>query len=83
MALLDVGNCTDAEAVAIVQALMTRLQRQPVTLRAAIGPRGISAQCALLHAPAHESLTLLTAEQTADLLRQLPISALAHLINAL
>jgi nucleotidyltransferase/DNA polymerase involved in DNA repair len=89
-ALLDLGNCTDTEAMAAVQALITRLQSdrslqsRPVTLQASIGPSGILAQLALLRllhtpAPAHGSLTILTPEQTADLLRELPIMALTRL----
>lgn len=86
-ALLDLGTCTDAEALAAVQALFTYLQsqsqsqsqRQQVTLRAAIAPSGLLAQFALLQAPAHESLTLLTATQAPDLLRETSIAALARL----
>lgn len=87
-ALLDLGPCTDAEAVAVVQALITRQAHQQITLRAAIAPSSILAQLALLRllhkhispqAPAYEPLTVLTSEQTADLLRHIPIAALAHL----
>jgi DNA polymerase III alpha subunit len=81
-ALLDLGTCTDEEAVAVVQALITRLRSNEITLRAAIGPSGILAQLALLHlphTPTHEPLTLLMAEQIPALLRQLPITALTHL----
>lgn len=81
VALLDLGNCTDAEAVVVVQALITRLRSQQVTLRAAIGPSSILAQLALLHASAsaHEPLTVLTPERTGDLLRQSPITTLTRL----
>lgn len=83
-ALLDLGPCSDAEAVAVVQALIARLAHQQITLRAAIAPSGILAQLALfrlLQTPvsAHEPLTILTPEQIADLLRSLPIAALARL----
>jgi hypothetical protein len=83
-ALLDLGPCTDAEAVAVVQSLITRLTHQQITLRAAIAPSGILAQLALYRllqtpASAHEPLTILTPEQIADLLRSLPIAALARL----
>ena len=84
-ALLDLGPCTDAEAATVVQALITRLGRQQITLRAAIAPSGVLAQLALVdllrtaHAPTPAPLTVLTREQTADLLRRLPIAALTHL----
>ncbi len=85
-ALLDLGPCTDTEAVSVVQSLITRLVHQQITLRAAIAPSGTLAQFALLrllHAPAPASsqspLTVHMPEQTADLLRQLPIAALARL----
>ena len=78
-ALLDLGACTDTEAVEVVNMLITRLQSQQVTLRAAIASSGILAQLALLHAPAHEPLTLLITEQSAALLRELSITALIKL----
>jgi hypothetical protein len=83
-ALLNLGPCPDAEAVAVVQALIARLAHQQITLRAAIAPSGTLAQFAmfrLLHTQAstQTSLTVLTPEQGADLLRQLPIAALTHL----
>jgi hypothetical protein len=83
-ALLDLGSCTDVEAVSVVQALITRLSHQQITLRAAIAPSGTLAQFALYHllhtpASAQTPLTLLTPEQTAGLLRSLPITALARL----
>lgn len=78
-ALLDLGLCTDSEAMAAVQALITRLHLQHVTLRAAIAPSGILAQFALLHASAHEPLTLVTADQAATVLREIPVAALVRL----
>lgn len=81
-ALLDLGNCTDEEAVAVVHRLITRLHSQQVTLGAAIGPSGILAQLALLqllHTSGHEPVTLVTREQRSDLLRQLPIGVLTRL----
>lgn len=83
-ALLDLGLCTDAEAMAVVQSLITRLASQQINLCTAIAPSGILAQLALyrlLHtqASAHEPLTFLTTEQAADLLQRLPIAALARL----
>lgn len=62
-----------------MQALITWLQIQQITVRAAIAPIGILAQCALLHAPAQELLTLLTAEQGSGLLKEMPITTLARL----
>ena len=83
-ALLNLGPCADAEAVAVVQALITRLAHQQITLCAAIAPSGILTQLALfrlLHTQTslRTPLTLLPPEQVPDLLRQLPISALACL----
>ncbi len=83
-ALLDLGRCTEAEAVAVVQALITRMAHQQITLRAAIAPSGVLAQLALFHllhthASSQSPLTVLTPEQTADLLRNLPISTLTRL----
>jgi hypothetical protein len=67
-----------------VQALISRLAHQKIILRAAIAPSSTLAQFALfrlLHTPAsaHESLTVLTPEQAAVLLRELPIAALTRL----
>ena len=85
-ALLDLGPCTSAEAVAVMQAFIARLGQQRITLHAAIAPSGVLAQFALIHllnlrtpVNTHEPLALVTVEQTADLLRQLPITALTRL----
>ena len=81
-ALLDLGPCTAAEAATVVQALITRLGRQQITLRAAIAPSGVLAQLALidlLRQSAPAPLIVLAREQTADLLRRLPIAALTRL----
>ncbi len=79
-ALLDLGPCTEQEAVAVMQALLTHLRDQQVAARAGIGPTSLLAQLALLQAlSAHQPLALVTPEQTRDLLPQLPIVALARL----
>jgi hypothetical protein len=62
-----------------MQALITRLQRQQVSLRVAVAPSGVLAQLALLHAPAQEPLTLLSSGGTTDLLRQSPTATLTRL----
>ena len=69
-----------------MQTLITRLVHQQITLRAAIAPSGILAQFALLrllrtptHAFAQTPPAVLTPEQAADLLRELPIAALTRL----
>jgi hypothetical protein len=78
-ALLDLGPCTEAEAAAALQALLVHLCAERVTARAAIGPSGVLAQLALLHAPTQELLVSVTPEQVEELLRQLPVAALARL----
>lgn len=78
-ALLDLGPCTEAEALAVVQALLTRVAAWQIPIRAAIAPSGILAQLALLQAPATEQIAIVTAEQSEDLLRALPVAVLAHL----
>jgi len=78
-ALLDLGLCTDAEAVAALRALITGLCAQQIPARAAIGPSGVLAQLALLHAPSQEPLACVTPERVEELLRQLPITVLARL----
>src|SRR5215468_2503639 len=79
LALLDLGPCSDEEAIDSVQALIARLRLRQITLRAAIGPSGILAQLALLRAPAHEPLALVTPAQSTALLQWFPVRALSHL----
>jgi len=59
--LLDLGPCTDAEAVAVMQSLIARLAHQQITLRVAIAPSSILALLALfrlLHTPVSSQLPL-------------------------
>jgi hypothetical protein len=84
-ALLDLGPCTDDEAVDVLHALLAKLRAWQIGARAAIGPSGILAQLALLraqHAPMasiQERLTMVMPEQAAGLLGQVPIAALARM----
>jgi nucleotidyltransferase/DNA polymerase involved in DNA repair len=81
-ALLDLGVCTDAEAVTALQAFIAQLREQEILVQVGVGPSALLAQLALLpcpHGPQHAPLALVTAEQLADLLNTLPIGALARL----
>ncbi len=78
-ALLDLGPCTDDEALAVMRALLDRLRAWRITMRAAIGPSGILAQLAFLHAPIREQLAVVTPEHSMHLLQSLPVAALTRL----
>lgn len=77
-ALLDLGPCTEDEAVAVMQTLITQLRDQQVTVRVGIAQSGILAQLALLHMPTQESLAHITPEHVDELLHALPVAALAQ-----
>jgi nucleotidyltransferase/DNA polymerase involved in DNA repair len=84
-ALLDLGVCTDAEAVTALQAFIARLHEQEILVQVGVGPSALLAQLALMpcphgpHGPQHVPLALVTSEQLADRLNLLPIRALARL----
>lgn len=78
-ALLDLGTCTDTEALSVAQAFLTDLQRQGITAFAAIGSSSVVAQLAFLHAPLGEPLALCSSEALSDLLRESPMTALTYL----
>jgi len=78
-ALLDLGVCTDAEAVTALQTCIARLREQEILVQVGVGPSSILAQLALLHSSQHESLVLVTSEQVPNLLGMVPIRALARL----
>jgi nucleotidyltransferase/DNA polymerase involved in DNA repair len=80
--LLDLGVCTDAEAVTALQAFIARLREQEIPVQIGVGPSALLAQLALMHGshgPRHAPLVLVTSEQLAGLLSLLPIRALARL----
>lgn len=88
-ALLDLGPCTDAEALAVTRNLLERLAAHGLPARAGIGPNRFLAQLAARACPsasAHRSqeasamaLALLTPATAPAFLRGVPVSALAEL----
>ncbi len=72
-ALLDLGICTDAEAVAAVGGLLTRLSAMGLCARAGIGPTGVLAQLVRLTAPCDHPLALVTPAEVASFLRRVPV----------
>lgn len=80
-ALLDLGNCTDAEALTALQRLVTHLKCQQIAMLATTASGRILAQVALLRATTQElprNRSLYSA-QAAALLQVMPIAALARL----
>lgn len=75
-ALLYLGTCIDEEAMAAVEALLTRLREQGLSARAGIGPSGVLAQLALTRAPGRAPLALVAREHIPDVLQAVPIGAL-------
>jgi impB/mucB/samB family C-terminal domain len=79
-ALLDLGSCTDDEALCLMRTLLRDFSRMGVSgARAGIGPSLSSAQLAVLAAPAQGRLALVTQGEAAAFLRAVPAGALAQL----
>jgi nucleotidyltransferase/DNA polymerase involved in DNA repair len=78
-ALLDLGVCTDSEALAVMRGLLRRLAVMGLRARAGVGPSSALAQLAALTAPPTLSLALVTPAGTPAFLRRVPMAALAQL----
>ena len=84
--LLDLGICVAGEAEALLGSLRTRLGRDGIAARAAIGPTGILAQLALLLTPTHptfgrpeSSMPRVTARERITFTRRVPVNVIPRL----
>jgi hypothetical protein len=77
--LLDLGDCTDTEALRAMRGLLRRLVALGGQPRAGIASTAALARLATLTAPARTSLALVTREAAPAFLRALPVAALAQL----
>lgn len=78
-ALLDLGTCTDVEALGAVQGLLAHLATRDIPVRSGIAPTGCLAELALLRAPAHIAVRLISPDEAAELLYRTPVDILPRL----
>ncbi len=78
-ALLALGLCTEGEAAAVVQGLVTRLTEVGVRARVGVGPSLTLAQLALLTAPSSTPLAAVGPRLAAEFLYRTPVTTLATL----
>jgi DNA polymerase-4 len=78
-AVLDLGRCTEEEAVAAMRSLIARLARDGVKARSGIGPSPCLAQLVLLTAPTRVSIAAIGPDDAAALLHRAPIAVLTSL----
>ena len=81
-ALLDLGACTDAEAVVAVQGLLVYLARWDIPARAGIAPSGCLAELALLRATAHGAVRRISSSDAPAVLATTPVALLPQLCFA-
>jgi hypothetical protein len=78
-ATLDLGPCTEEEALDVAQHLTDRLRWSDVSVLIGIGPTLPVAQLALLTCPATQRIALVSGSALPAFLRPLPIAALCAL----
>ena len=81
-ALLDLGACTDGEALDVIRSLLARLARQGLCARAGLGPDPLLAQLALRAAPPVPSrapILSVAPEAALSFLRGVSVAVLAQL----
>lgn len=78
-ALLDLGICTGAEALAVTHGLVDYLAGSGLRMRAGIAPTPALAQLAILAAPKPVTLASLAPQDVVDFLRRTPVELLASL----
>lgn len=87
-ALLDLGTCSGAEAVRVVERLLRRLAGMRLSAQAdiqadiqiGIAPTAALAQMLVLLAPAHQRITVVTLQDAPALLRRIPVTLLSRLL---
>ena len=78
-AALDLGVCTEQEALDLARQLADRLRWNEVAVRIGIGPTLPVAQLALLACPASQRIALVSSSDLSAFLKPLPIAALCAL----
>jgi hypothetical protein len=78
-ALLDLGICTDAEAVAALRGLVEWLVAAGLQVRAGIAPSAALAQLAQLTCTPHHPHVVLAPAEVPAFLKRMPVAALLHL----
>jgi hypothetical protein len=78
-AALDLGPCTEHEALDVAQRLADRLRWNDVSVRIGIGPTLPVAQLALLTCPVSQRIRLVSSSALPAFLKPLPIAALCAL----
>jgi hypothetical protein len=78
-AALDLGSCTEQEALNVAQRLVDRLRWDGLSVRIGIGPTPPVAQLALLIHPASQRIRLVSSSALPAFLKPLPIDALCAL----
>ncbi len=78
-AVLDLGRCTEEEALAAMRSLIAKLARSRVKARTGIGPSLCLAHLVLLTAPTHASIAAIGPDDAAALLHRAPITVLTSL----
>ena len=79
-AALDLGFCTEQEALTLARHLADRLRWNDVPVRIGIGPTPPVAQLALLTCPASQRIALVASTAVSAFLKPLPISLLDALV---
>jgi nucleotidyltransferase/DNA polymerase involved in DNA repair len=79
-AALDLGACTEDEALNLAHQLADRLRWDNVSVRIAIGPTLPVAQLALLTCPVSQRIALVSGSALPAFLKPLPITALGALV---
>lgn len=78
-ALLDLGTCTDAEAIAALRGPLDWLAAAGFQPMAGIAPSAALAQLTLLSCTPQRPLSLLSPAETPAFLKRVPVAALLHL----
>jgi impB/mucB/samB family C-terminal domain len=78
-ALLDLGRCSEHEALSAMEGLVEHLKLRGFQARAGIGPNLTLAQFAALTASADQPLLLVTPPNTRVFLRRVPVTVLPQL----